>query len=113
MQYMEEAIHEADTRVAAAANALAAQKGDIDQKMLEKNDELEIITLAACRLSMIQWHVFVILNICKSCCRRTCWKATQRKIEGLAVSIADVESSLKGELTSARLDLLKFLIKKF
>ena len=72
MQYMEETILEADTRVTAAANALAAQKGDIVQKTLEKNDELEIIKWAVLHLSPIMWHEVVILNICKSCCFWTC-----------------------------------------
>lgn len=47
MNDMEEAIREADTRATAAANALAAQKGDIDQKMREKEDELENVKCAA------------------------------------------------------------------
>ena len=46
---MEEAIREADTRATEAENALAAQKGDLDQKMREKDDELENIKCTSTR----------------------------------------------------------------
>ncbi len=60
MRDMEDAIREADARATQAQNSLAQQKGDLDQKLRERDDEVENI-----KWVNIRFYIYIFQTLYK------------------------------------------------